>query len=223
MTFTTIVYLKELNDHFLSAVDSVERQSYPSAETLVLDQNSANLTQGMLELKDCDNYFSYERSNFYNSLNELIKSTCSDFIAFLNARDFWLDDHLKISLEFIESNPNCGWVVSNCIATDKYLRSLDGNQGFTRLFPLFELTGISPEELFEIRPGENVRAGDFSHSVNFGTWIELSGLVIRKDIFENLGGFEGPENLSTECEFYKKLIFSSHGVVNLSPTYLHRT
>lgn len=222
MKMTTIIYLQDFNDSFLTAIDSLERQKAQPDEILILDQNQGNFLGGFLDQKNNLKYFNFWGVSLYEGINQLIECASGDCVTFLKACDYWFDDRLRECHELFKSHPDCQWMVSNSIVTDKYLRPLQGLQGFAKIFPLFELTGISPSELFEINQDEELRAGYFTHSMNFGSWVELSGFAIRKKVFQDMGGFQVSSQLSTECDFYTNLILSYPGIVSMRPAYYHR-
>lgn len=105
--FNAESYLRE-------AVESVLSQTYPQVELIVVDDGSTDRSREILEsFGEKITVFNRHRQGPYPARNLGIKSSQGEFIAFLDADDYWRADCLnKLHQALIENGADlayCGW------------------------------------------------------------------------------------------------------------------
>jgi len=90
------------------SIDSVIAQTYSQWELVIIDDGSSDNTQEMLKsyLDQYPNikYFYHSNRGAALSMNEGIKRSGGEFITFLGSDDEYLSDHLKLRIEYFNSN-----------------------------------------------------------------------------------------------------------------------
>lgn len=109
VTVITVTYqLVEGNrsQHFRTCVESVQRQTYPAIEHLVIDGGSMDGTVELIrefEGKGGLSYISEPDKGIYDAMNKGIRMAKGKYIAFLNSDDFWHDaEGVARSVELLE-------------------------------------------------------------------------------------------------------------------------
>ena len=104
-------------------VESVLSQSYPNIELVVVDDGSTDSSRRVLDnYKDRIRILEHPgRVNKGQSaaLNLGIRSTQSDYIAFLDSDDLFAPDKIEKQVAFLEAHPEIGLVYSNGHAIDE--------------------------------------------------------------------------------------------------------
>lgn len=96
MKITIITVCYNSASHIEDAINSVASQDYPEIEHIVIDGNSDDGTQQILE-KQSDKlaYWISEPDNgVYDAMNKGIKKATGDVVGILNSDDFYFDKHV---------------------------------------------------------------------------------------------------------------------------------
>lgn len=106
ITIITVCYNSAL--HIEDAINSVAQQDYDNIEHIVIDGNSSDGTQKVLE-KHVDKlgfWISEPDHGIYDAMNKGIKKSTGDVIGILNSDDFYFDNHVisKISEAFSDAD-----------------------------------------------------------------------------------------------------------------------
>lgn len=134
--FNTAQYLPK-------AIESALNQTYSHLEVIIIDDGSTDNTKIVIKpfLKDIK-YIYKENGGPASARNLGIARSRGEFIAFLDADDYWLHEKLEIQIEFLKNNLEYGLVHSNLLILEK---------GF-QLYPHFSNnpppSGILFKELF---------------------------------------------------------------------------
>lgn len=98
------------------AIESVASQKYPDIEYILIDGNSSDGTQAIITryLSKISNFISEPDTGIYNAMNKGIKLATGEFIYFLGADDYLLDDGVMTDVaEFLVKHPNCKFLYGN--------------------------------------------------------------------------------------------------------------
>ena len=96
-TYNRLEFLKR-------AIRSVENQSYPNIELIVVDGSNNNETKLFLENHKCYNYIK-NKNNHPNILRNIgIKNASGEFFAFLDDDDTWEKDKIHKQVKLFENN-----------------------------------------------------------------------------------------------------------------------
>ncbi|MBW8035098.1 MAG: glycosyltransferase family 2 protein, partial [Planctomycetes bacterium] len=157
------------------AIESVLNQSLPVYEIVVVDDGSSDKTSEIVE-QFGDKVILIRQDNAGVSVarNTGIKAASGDWIAFLDDDDIWFDEKNASQMAVIENNPELRWCASNYYRGYEDRRSAVGNQ--SRI-----CKGLAGKDYFD---------NFFIASVNQGCQAQTQTMMIRKDVFDELGGFE---------------------------------
>ncbi|EIF6290040.1 glycosyltransferase [Clostridium perfringens] len=159
-------------DRILKTLKSAINQSYKNIEIIIIDDNSDDNTEQIVKkyLNDKVHYYKNKVNlGGAKSRNVGVKKSNGDIIAFLDSDDEWLENKIQLQIE-------------------KFLKNKDVGMVYTKYLLINEITGekikFDCEKVFE---------KDF-HSLLCQNYIgTTSSICIKKDIFEQIGGFD--ENL----------------------------
>ena len=96
----------------LEAVESVEAQSYPNLEIIVVDDGSTDETSS-LSKKDNLKYIFQENKGPSAARNTGAIAAKGDWLAFLDSDDLWTPKKLMKQWDALENNPDCKAVYTN--------------------------------------------------------------------------------------------------------------
>jgi len=142
------------------AIDSVQAQGFRGFEIVVVDDGSEDETESIMQSCNC-RYFRIAHTGFPAvARNAGARATDSRYIAFLDSDDVWLPHKLEIQMKIITGNAY-GVVCSNALTdTERYL-------------------GLGQEH-----------SGNVRKDLLQSNFVITSTAVIRRDVFDRIGGFE---------------------------------
>lgn len=171
-------------DRFLAeAIESVFRQTYQDYETIVVDDGSTDRTRQVLETYSHKiRYFYQENQGSSVARNLGIKEAQGEFIAFLDADDFWLlPEKLAEQVNCFEQQPNLGSVHTG-----------------------WRIVNQRGEKIINLEPWHDLP------ELNLETWLMhkpvlTSGMVIRQNWLERVGGFDNELRQSHDVDLVLRL------------------
>src|SRR5579884_3390919 len=98
------------------ALASVAAQRYPHVEYLVIDGASDDGTQGIVSRyrKHIAHFLSEPDDGLYQAMNKGVRLATGDFLYFLNADDYLLDERvLEDVAHFLREHPTCDFLYGN--------------------------------------------------------------------------------------------------------------
>ena len=176
-------------DFFCQCVESVHNQTYPNIEHIVIDGAS---TDGSLDLirkyekKGWLKCYSEPDNGMHEGMNKGLKKATGKYIIFLNSDDFY---HSKDILEkAVQKLEESGadYLYGDYLITDR-----DGSG-------LSEINVTSPEYIFKQM-----------------TW-KHEALIVRKDIYEKIGGYKERFKEAIDCALNIELVLSDCSFVYLN-------
>jgi glycosyltransferase involved in cell wall biosynthesis len=147
------------------ALDSVVAQSYPSVEVLVVDDGSPepDVVAGIVGARPAVRLVRIEASGVSAARNHAVRSTGGDLVAFLDDDDRWHPDRLRRHMDVMTRRPDA--VASYC-----GMRTIDAAG--------------------EVLVGSDQRPAPTRADVVRGPGVMLPNLVVRRDAFDAVGGFD---------------------------------
>lgn len=152
---------------------------------LLLDQ--LQLQNSILKIYHHENKLNKGRSA---SRNLGIQKTTGDYIAFLDADDYFLPNRFENDIKIFQENENCEGVY-NAIGAHFYKEV--GMMERDRLGLYMVTKKIKPEELFE-----TLFSGKKGH-------FSIDGLTVKKSVFNTIGFFNEALVVMEDTEFFWKL------------------
>ncbi|MCL4294781.1 MAG: glycosyltransferase [Anaerolineae bacterium] len=113
--------------HYLGeAVQSVLNQTFPDFEVIIVDDGSTDNTPEVAQaFTDCRiRYVWQENKGLPAARNTGIRASSGEYVAFLDADDWFLPDKLEWQAGFLDEHPGVGIVAGGWIETDEQGRSL---------------------------------------------------------------------------------------------------
>lgn len=166
----------------LEALESFTGRSFTS-EVIVVDNKSDDETIYELEERFSKFRFIHNSINggFANGCNIGSKNASGEFFLFLNPDTIATESELEKLLNVARQNPNYG-IVSCRQVNERGKESLASGP-----FPhLFNLTGFQRSFYNRRKP----RTASLTPDITFPDWISGSVVMIRRDVFRKIGGFD---------------------------------
>lgn len=172
------------SQYISEAISSVLNQTYSNYEIIVIDDGSTDNTKTAIEIHfHSIKYFYKDNGGPASARNLGIAKANGEYIAFLDADDYWLPDKLALQIDVLKTNSQYGLIHSN------YLIREEGRD----LYPRF-LTHKPP-------------SGNVFESLFIDNHIGNLTVVIRRECLEAIGRFdESRELISIEdYEFWLRI------------------
>jgi len=170
------------------AIDSVLDQTYTDFELLIIDNASTDNTEEIAK-KYKDDRIKYIKNKknigMVNNWNKGLKLTCGSYFILLCSDDWWEETILEDEVKIFENNPDIVWVTTNGYYTNskgEITKSIEHS-----LRGIIESSISIPYQV-----------------INFGNII-LSSVMIRADIFKELGGYNKDSVLSCDVDAFTTL------------------
>ncbi|UFH35717.1 glycosyltransferase family 2 protein [Flavobacterium acetivorans] len=182
MAFSISVIIPAYNvERFIeTAIQSAVRQ-LEVGEVVVIDDGSTDTTWAIIQSLQIvyDKLKVYQHERKVNrgrsaTRNLGIKMATKDYIAFLDADDFYLENRFKNDLKILEANKNIDGVY-NAVGFHFYRKARDNEKEKLKMSTVSKK--IPPEELF-----------NSIVSSKYG-YLHLNGLTIKKSVFDKVGFF----------------------------------
>ncbi len=229
-------------DFIREALDSVFSQKIePMPQVIIVDDGSQDGTRELYENISINvsakpagefQYFWKKNTGVADTRNEGVRQLATEYVAFLDSDDVWLDGISQIQKAVLDANSDVDWVFTNFIQTDLQLKTLAGVNGFKRGFPVFAHTSLEPEGFFtenlqkneiEVLGRQHVfYSGDFFPLLFRGNMVQPSGVMVRRKSFEDAGGFDPKLRFAEDTEFFHRFSAKHRGAVVMTPLYLWR-
>lgn len=217
----------------LESLDSISGKNF-SMEVIVVDNKSDDDTIYKLEERFSKFRFIHNTINggFANGCNLGSKSAAAEFFLFLNPDTVASESEIEKLLNVAKQNPSFGIV--SCRQVNEQGRESVASGPFPHLF---NLTGLQ-RVIFGRRQASGARSQE---NIHFPDWISGSVVMIKKDVFEKVNGFDEDfwmyfedvdlcrrvRNIELEVAFCKKItIEHNHGGssrINLKTASLTKT
>ena len=172
---SVVIPLYNKGPHIARAIQSVLNQTEQSFEIIVVDGQSTD--EGPKIVKSFKDqrifFFEQEGSGVSSARNEGICHSQSDFIAFLDADDEWMPDHLETLLRLRKAYPEAG------IYATSYIESFSKNEMRKPRF-----AEIPP------KPWEGILPNYFKSCTYGNAPVCTSAACIPKHILIRIGGFQ---------------------------------
>lgn len=175
--FSVIIPAYNCEKFIAETIESVFNQTYLDFEIIVIDDGSTDRTKSLINqyLSDKIIYIFQENQGVSIARNRGIDIAKGEYIAFLDCDDLWLPEKLEKQLELLEKKPQIALVFSDCYIIDSagsiLRRSFDKG---------------------------NPPRGEVFNELFMENFIPLPTVVIRKKVFERIGGFDARFSIAAD-------------------------
>ncbi len=180
------------------AIKSVQGQTYPVDEIIVVDDASSDDTGKVIREIDDDRikYFCLERNRGAGGArNYGVSQAQNDMIAFQDSDDMWRPDKLEKQIAYLESHKQCRFVYC----------------AFVRHYP------SSDQIIPDMEAGRKLE-GDILSELLYDNTVSTQTVIMRKDLFEEAGGFD--EHLKSLEDWDLAIRCSKLGFIGFVPEVL---
>ncbi|MFZ0929695.1 MAG: glycosyltransferase family A protein [Syntrophobacteraceae bacterium] len=170
------------------AIESVIAQEFEDFELIIVDDGSTDESIAVVTQFEDSRISLLRQPNRGPSAarNKGAAHARGEWIALLDADDYWLDGHLEALAQLMRTRPECGVVTCNWWNED-----LDGRRNEANRFA--SQSDSSVEDYFEF-----VVSGR-------GPLLNSSSVAIRKDVLDAAGGFDEGLRLAEDVELWCRL------------------
>lgn len=167
------------------SIRSVLNQSYTNIEVIVVDDGSKDNTEKVVKSINDERIIYYKQKNggAAKARNTGVRLATADYIAFHDSDDVWREDKLEKQMNFLMENPQYGMVYCNY-----EINKIDG------------LVFVVPRNLNVI--GE--LDGDMFLTLLVNNTIGTPTMLLKKELFEELGGFDETLHCLEDWDFALK-------------------
>lgn len=192
--------------YIADSINSVLNQTFPPSEIIVVDDGSIDNTKDVVEsFGEKVTYIYQKNKGNGGARNTGTRHANSCYIAFLDADDLWIKNHLEKAALFFSKNMDVQWYASAFYHTQrgvskKNLRQYNGP---------FLLNGVIPNYFI-------------AQSTYYNEIIRTSTVVLTKTILESINGFDETFRRSVDriCWFELAMISPKFGYCH-SPSAIY--
>lgn len=157
------------------AIESVLAQTFCDYEVIVVDDGSTdNTAEAVRKYGPKVRYIHQDNAGVSVARNTAIAAAKGKWIAFLDADDEWLPGKLRRQMELLRRNPDLHWCGAN------YYRALGPKRA-----SVYNVKAIT-----KALAGRDYIENYFRLAGKMRFGAETQTVIVRKDVFDELGGFE---------------------------------
>jgi len=182
---SVIIPAYNMAQYTVESVESVLHQTYKDYEIIVVDDGSQDNTKELLQTYVENQQITYiykENGGASSARNIGIQICRGEYIAFLDCDDLWLPKKLEISVDFLDSHPEIGFVYSRAIIIDKNgnnlwfskVRCYSGEKAFEKLILRNFIKSSSPVVRRECFKKVGVFDETIFHPADRDMWLKIS-------------------------------------------------
>lgn len=116
LTISVVIPAYNAETFLLRAIESVLAQTFPPSEVIVVDDGSTDRTGDVArQFGDRVRFFHQENAGVSAARNLGIEKAQGEWIAFLDADDWWEPEHLARQFDVLRRHPELVWVAGRCV------------------------------------------------------------------------------------------------------------
>jgi glycosyltransferase involved in cell wall biosynthesis len=199
------------------AVKSVIDQTYQDWELIIWDDGSTDQTEELVRSfrEKRIQYFCEQNQGVAYARNQAISKSHGGLIAFLDSDDAWHPEKLSKQLRAMESFPQIDLLFSDFMNFD--MVNDTQRTGFQQ-----ELHGIEHLTIRELDDGLNLIEDGMPESLALGNFIATDTVMVKREILDELGGFDGRLRNSEDFELWWRLGLAGKKFAFLNEVLLNR-
>jgi glycosyltransferase involved in cell wall biosynthesis len=183
LDISVVVALYNKEEHVRESIASALAQSFTRFELIVVDDGSTDRSAAVVESMSSSNLrlISQTNSGVSAARNRGMRDAAADWVAFLDADDLWLQDHLAQLWQTHEAFPQAA-LIANQYTTIAAKPGSDGRNVRRRMTSNF---------IDEAARGE--------------AWVFTSAAMVRKDVAVGIGGFAEGESRGEDIDLWVRM------------------
>jgi glycosyltransferase involved in cell wall biosynthesis len=190
--------------YIIEAINSVKNQTYKPIEIIVIDDGSTDGTDKIVApfLKDII-YKKIENKGVSAARNTGIKLSEGEYIAFLDADDYWAPDKIKLQIGCFRAQKDLSVVFSNFNWINES-GAIYKRKALKNKYEIFKKYKSKLSDIFIYKIKEkHLRLtfyyGNIFNSLFLGNFINTSSLILKRDLFDRYDIFN--ETLKTQEDY----------------------
>lgn len=191
---SVIIPVRNGREYIHACLDSVLSQSLHSLEVVVVDDGSTDYDYQQLRQLDARvRVIRREGGGVSAARNVGMQNAMGNYLAFLDADDAWFPGKLQAQIRYFEAHPAVGCVFG----------------GFTKWFAGHD--GVFPDaatlmhDCSGVNTKEEARSGWLYTRLLTGLLVGMNTAVIRREVFDVLGGFDESMRIGEDYLFWLKV------------------
>jgi glycosyltransferase involved in cell wall biosynthesis len=185
-------------DFIGQAIESVQRQDYDAWELLIADDASTDQTLEVVRSYLHDpriHLLPFTNNREYHMRNAAAEQACGEYLAFLNSDDLFYAGKLNRQVTWLEQHPQTAAVFTHVHCINDKNERLDGHR------------------IKRIMAAENMTSEQWlRHFFYSGNRLCISSAMIRRECFEQVGGFNPLLIQIGDLDLWIKLCLSKHAI-----------
>jgi glycosyltransferase involved in cell wall biosynthesis len=179
---SVIISLYNKEDYVTRAIESILAQTYKHYEIIVVDDGSTDASRAVLEpYMERITYIWQENAGPGAARNRGIRESSGQYLAFLDADDYWLEEYLENTVSFLERHLDVG-----AVATAYWRERAEGRLRW-------------PPSNFGEHCGP---IGDFFTIYAKTQFCWTGSVLLKRDILVRLGGFRAELKVGEDTELW---------------------
>ena len=204
MKFSIVIPLYNKEAHISRALASVTAQTHQDWECIVVDDGSTDKGPEIVDnLRDMlFRLIRQKNAGPAAARNRGAQEARAEWIALLDADDYWLDCHLENLANLIAQYPQC-----RVVGTNFWGEYPNGRRILANKFR--ESTTSSVQRYFEFNAARK------------GPLVNSSSVAVRKDLWRKTGGFREAFRLAEDADFWARLCLHTDFAIHHRPSSVY--
>lgn len=208
---SVVIPVRNGREYIAEALQSVLNQTYTNLEIIVIDDGSDDFDYITLQSLDSRiRVICLSGHGVSCARNIGMAASSGRYIAFLDADDVWFPGKLMAQIRYFEEHPEVGCVFGRF---NKWFANTDGE---------FPPANSLWQDCSEVTACDQERSGWLYTRLLSGLLVGMNTAVIRREVFDLLGGFDESMRIGEDYLFWLKTsrIFEMHALD--APVALYR-
>lgn len=200
---SVVIPVRNGKDYIFECIDSVIHQSFNGIEIIIVDDGSSDYNYFELpSIFDDVVVCRLDGVGVSAARNCGLRIAKGKYIAFLDADDIWFPGKLFAQISYIESHPEVGCIFGGF------------RKWFSDEYGVFPPADSLIEDCTAVTDCDQDRSGWLYTRLLTGLLVGMNTAIIRREVFENLGGFDESMRIGEDYLFWLKVsrVYEMHSL-----------